>query len=392
MVETQVVAALQGPGARMAPLPRIGGAGAALRRVAIVAGSGQQLWRLRGGLIGAMRANRHAVTCFAPAFSDDSDAAFDDLGVERRVLAPEQPGFHFFGERRRVVALAREFEGLRPHVVLVVCGEDGLRAVKAARRAKVEQVVAIVSEVPAKGMNEAQVRVIARTLERADLAVFHNADDPRTLKSRGMLPADLAYVIVPGAGVDLAHHGVQPLPPLGEGLVFLMISRLDTVKGVLDFCEAARILKARAPSARFRLAGPAGDGATGVSVASVRAFGDCVEYLGSLDDVRPALGGCHVYVYPSHAEGMPRSVLEAMAAGRPVITSNLAGCRDTVDERINGCLVTPSDPNALAAAMESFLKRPDLIPSIARASRAKAERRFDERDVHAALLGVMGLG
>ena len=308
------------------------------------------------------------------------------------MLAPEEPGFHFFGERRRVVALAQEFSAFRPHVVVVVCGDDGLRAAKAARRAKVEQVVAIVSEVPAKSINEALLGVTVKTLERADLAVFHNADDPKMLKSRGMLPADLAYVVVPGAGVDLAYHGVQSLPPLGEGLVFLMISRLDKSKGVLDFCKAARILKTRAPSARFKLAGPAGVGPGGVSVAMVQAFSDCVEYLGALDDVRPALGGCHVFVYPSHAEGMPRSVLEGMAAGRPVITSNIAGCRDTVDERINGCLVTPSDPNALAAAMESFLKRPDLIPSIARASRTKAERRFDEHDMHATLLGVMGLG
>ena len=392
MAETQVLATLQGPGARIAALQRVGGAGAALRRIAIVSGSGKQLWKLRGGLIGAMRAKRHSVTCFAPAFSSDSEMGFDDLGVERRLLAPEEPGFHFFGERRRVVRLAREFAALRPHVVVAVCGPDGLRAVKAAKRAKVEQVIAVVSEVPAKGANEVQLRATAGTLERADLAVFHNADDPKALKSRGLLPADLAYVIVPGAGVDLAYHQVQPLPPVSEGLVFLMISRLDRVKGVLDFCEAARVLKSRAPSARFRLVGSAGDGKTGISVPLLKEFSDCVEYLGALDDVRPALGGCHVYVYPSLTEGMPRSVLEAMAAGRPVITSNIAGCRDTVDERINGCLVPPSDSNALAAAMESFLKRPDLIPSIARASRAKAERRFDERDVHATLLDVMGLG
>lgn len=392
MAETQVAARSQGPGARIAAIERPGTAGAALRRVAVAGGSGQQLWRLRGGLIGAIRANRHGVTCFAPGFSDDSEAEFDRLGVERRILAPEEPGFHFFGERRRVIALEHDFEALRPHVVLAVCGDDGLRAVKAAKRAKVEQVIALVSEVPGKGLNEALLKVTAKTLERADLAVFHNAEDPKTLKSRGMLPADLKYVIVPGGGVDLAHHQVQPLPPLGDGLVFLMIARLDRVKGVLDFCEAARIVKSRAPSARFRLAGAAGEGSTGVSVAAVKAFGDCVEYLGALDDVRPALGGCHVYVYPSLCEGMPRSVLEAMAAGRPIITTNVAGCRDTVDERINGCLVTPSDPNALAAAIESFLKRPDLIPPIARASRTKAERRFDERDVQATLLGVMGLG
>lgn len=369
------------------------GIGTALKRVAIIGASGQQLCALRGGLMAGMRANRHSVACFANDFQAGSDQALEALGVAPRVLAPVPPGFSLFAERRCVVALARELDAWRPHVVVAASGSEmGLRAVKAARRAHASKIVVIVSEVPAKGANEAGLKMTARMLERADLAVFHNADDPRTMKKRGMLPADLAYVIVPGGGVDLDTHPVQPLPPLGAGLMFLMISRLDTAKGVLDFCEAARLLKARAPSARFNLAGPPGDGPTGLKADAVARYADCVTYLGALGDVRPALGGCHVYVYPSHAEGMPRSVLEAMAAGRPVITTAVAGCRETVDERINGCLVAPSDPAALAAAMESFLKRPDLIPSIARASRAKAERRFDARAVHETLLSAMGLG
>jgi glycosyltransferase involved in cell wall biosynthesis len=85
-------------------------------------------------------------------------------------------------------------------------------------------------------------------------------------------------------------------------------------------------------------------------------------------------------------------VLEALAMGRPVITTNAPGCRDTVDERVNGCLVSPGDPAALAAAMQTFLKRPDLIPHLARASRAKAERRFDATAVNATLIQILGVG
>lgn len=362
--------------------------GAAIRRVAMIAPAGAHLARLRGGLIGAIRQGRHGVMCFAHDYTWGSAAALDAMGVERRELPPKPPGVQLFAERRSVSQLAEALVAFRPHTVLVSGAETAWQAVKAARKAKVAQIIVIVNEVPARGMNEAMLRATARALELADLAVFHNGDDAKTLQGRGMLPADLAYVVVPGAGVDLAFHASQPLPPLSAGLVFLMIARLDGSKGVLDFCEAARDLKARAPSARFRIAGAPG----GLAASDVLKFKDCVEYLGSLDDVRAALGACHVYVYPSHAEGMPRSVLEAMATGRPIITTNTAGCRETVDERINGCLVPPSDPVALAAAMESFLKRPDLIPSLARASRAKAERRFDERCVHATLMGLMGLG
>jgi glycosyltransferase involved in cell wall biosynthesis len=88
---------------------------------------------------------------------------------------------------------------------------------------------------------------------------------------------------------------------------------------------------------------------------------------------------------------MPQPVLEAMAAGRPIITTNVAGCRDTVDERVNGCLVEPGNARSLAEAMESFLKRPDLIPPIARASRAKAERFCGIETVNNGLLAALGI-
>jgi glycosyltransferase involved in cell wall biosynthesis len=88
---------------------------------------------------------------------------------------------------------------------------------------------------------------------------------------------------------------------------------------------------------------------------------------------------------------MPQPILEALATGRPIVTTNTSGCRETVDERVNGCLVPPGDPAALVAGIESILKRPDLIPHLARASRAKAERRFDERAATAAMMVALGL-
>jgi glycosyltransferase involved in cell wall biosynthesis len=364
--------------------------GGALRRIAVIGPTGSSLHQLRGGLIRAIAGQRHTVTCFAPEIAAADGDALDALGVEHRPLPPLPPGLLLFPERVAIAKLTEALVALRPHAVLAYGPETALRAVRAARRAKVERIVTLVSSLPVAGDARA-LKGIQRTLELADSAVFHNADDPKALKHQRLLPGDLPFVVVPGAGVDLVHHAVQPLPPLADGLVFLMIARLDKVKGVLDFCAAARAVKARAPSAQFRLAGVPGVGKMAVTAALIDTYRDCVTYLGPLADVRPALAGCHVYVYPSHAEGMPRSVLEAMAAGRPIITSAIAGCRDTVDERVNGVLVPPSNPVALAAAIETFLKRPDLIPAIARASRTKAERRFDERAVIATLMSELGL-
>lgn len=365
---------------------------AALRRVAIAGPSGSSMVRLRGEMIAAIKARRHTVMCIAPVIEEADGRALDALGVERQTFAAAPGGLGLFTQRRTVLALTTALAGFRPHVVLAYGGETALMAVKAAHWGKVERIVALINEVPGDERDGRSLRGIGRTLELTDAAVFHNSDDPKWLKAQGLLPRDLSYVVVPGAGVDLAHYGVQPLPALDGGLVFLMIARMERAKGVIDYCEAARALKARAPTARFRLAGPPGSGAGAVSAQTLASYSDCVELLGPLADVRPALGECHVYVYPSHMEGMPRSVLEALASGRPVITTDGPGCRETADVRVNGCLVAKGDVPALAVAMESFLKRPDLIPAMARASRAKAERRFDVLVVNERLLEVMGLG
>jgi glycosyltransferase involved in cell wall biosynthesis len=366
----------------------------AVRRIAVVAPSGASLVGLRGGLIRAIIARRHGVTVYAREFEPADAKRLDALGATRHLLPPKAAGLGFFAERRQIATLADAFVQLRPHVLLAFGRETALLAARAARKAKRIAIIAVLNDLPAPGRSgvPGASSDVGRLLALADMAVFHNADDARSLGRSGALPGDLVSIVVPGAGVDLCHFAVQPLPAVGEGLVFAMIARLDREKGVLDFCEAARLLKARAPSARFKLAGPPGTGPTGLTPVDLEAYRDCVEYLGPLGDVRPTLGACHVYVYPSHAEGMPRSVLEAMATGRPIITSAIAGCRDTVDERVNGCLVPPGDAAALAAAMETFLKRPDLIAPIARASRTKAERLFDDRDVHDALIDLAERG
>jgi glycosyltransferase involved in cell wall biosynthesis len=128
-----------------------------------------------------------------------------------------------------------------------------------------------------------------------------------------------------------------------------------------------------------------------VTLEAIGAAGGPLEYLGSLEDVREALASCHVFVYPSHAEGMPLAVLEALATGRPVITTDAAGCRETVDDMVSGCLVPAGDTRALTVAMETFLKRPDIIAATGRAARLKAERRFNRANVNRMLLEVLGL-
>jgi glycosyltransferase involved in cell wall biosynthesis len=270
-------------------------------------------------------------------------------------------------------------------------------AALAARGAGAERVVLLADTLPehrftgSLAADEMPAWRYSQAMRAADEAIFCNRDDLGLLKRLGIVPSGLRTAVVAGAGIDLQTNGAIALPPLDDGLVFLMVAELDRRRGVVEYCEVARDLRERAPHCRFLLAGSPGEGSLGLTAEDILAYAPAVEYLGPAQDIRALLTLSHVFVYPSHGEGMPQPVLEAMAAGRPIVTTDVAGCRETVDDRVNGCFAEPRDAGSLAAAMESFLKRPDLIPSIARASRAKAERFCSIDTVNRSLLTALAL-
>jgi glycosyltransferase involved in cell wall biosynthesis len=369
----------------------------AARRVAIVTPAGEPLRRLEGALFHEIASRRHRMLAVAPRFSQEDVGILDEIGAERAAFSAEPHALKLFSDWKAIGALKAILAGWAPHVVLGCGARPMVYAALAAKAAGVERVVLVVGALPEHRFagelapDEMPAWRYSQALRAADEAVFHNRDDIALLERLGILPPHLPTAVVPGAGVDLESNALLPLPPLGQGLVFLMIATLDRRKGVIEYCQAAEEVRARAPNTRFLLAGAPGEGPLGLSPEELSTLGTAVEYLGPADDVPALLGQCHVFVYPSHAEGMPQPVLEAMAGGRPIITTSIAGCRDTVDERVNGCLVAPRDARSLAAAIESFLKRPDLIAPIARASRAKAERFCAIGSVNGALLAALGL-
>jgi glycosyltransferase involved in cell wall biosynthesis len=360
-------------------------------RLALVAPSAEAVLSLRADLIHEIIMHRHVVLCVTPPAPGDQLRALRDLGVQHRTVDLDARGLPLLADWRAISALVQVFRDWQPHVVMGVGMPAMMSAAVAARRARVRRIVSVCNGLPNGGLGLIGTRRLAHAMRASNAAIFHNHDDPRRLDALRILPKRLPVVVVPGAGVNVHHHGIQPLPAPAKGLVFLMIARLERARGVADYALAARLLEERRPGNRFLLAGKPGRGADSVAVAALQATGAPLEYLGAVADVRKVLADCHVFVYPSHAEGMPRVILEALAAGRPVITTDAPGCRETVDDKVSGCLVPAGDAGALADAMETFVRRPELIPPTARAARTKAERRFDVRDVNRAVLDVLGL-
>src|SRR4029079_869089 len=200
--------------------------------------------------------------------------------------------------------------------------------------------------------------------------------------------------VLPGSGVDLEHFAPAPLP---EGPpVFLFIGRLLRDKGVVEFVEAARLVAREYPDARFRLLGGLDEGnRTGIRQPELNSWlaEGIVEHLGTTDDVRPHIAAATAVVLPSYREGLPRSLLEAAAMERPLIASDVPGCRDVVDDGINGFLCSVRDAGSLAEAMRRLLQlpRPQQL-AMGKASRRRVQERFSEAAVvRADLDGLAGL-
>ncbi len=371
------------------------------KRVAIIGPDWRSLARLRGSLIAYLGERGHKVLCLAPRNPpDDATGAhvgrLEALGAECRSYPLHSRELHLVADSRTVFALARKLAEWSPHAVLAYQPKPMLLGAFAARRARVPRIVLLVSSLgPELGARDGpgwRWRWLARTAFRAsDAAVFHNPWDERQMRDFGLLPMVVATRVVPGAGVDLDYHAARPLPPFRHGLTFLMLAPLQREKGVLAFCTAARQVRAWHPEARFILAGPDGSGPGALTRGDLDAFAGCVEVRGDHEDVRPLFAEAHVAVLASIREGMSRALLEALANARPIIATDVPGCRETVDERINGILVPPQDADALASAMQHMIRRRELLPAMARASRLKAERLFDVRYVNAALAALMGL-
>ncbi len=371
------------------------------KKVALVASYAPSILSFRGRLIADIVAAGHEVYCLAPDFDRDTIEEIRALGASAMSYPLARTGTNPLDDFTALRSLTRIFRTLRPDVVMGYTAKPAIYSSIAAHWAGVAHIVPMLTGLgyaflEGGGRKTDLIRksstfLYKRALSRADGVIFHNRDDYLHLKSYGVIPDRLPVHIVRGSGVDLDHYKSSPIPSLSGGIVFLMIARLVKYKGVREYCLAATAIKKEYPNTRWLLAGPEEAGPAGFSVENLREFGGAVEYLGPQNDVRQLYEQAHIYVLPSYGEGLPRTVLEAMASGRPIVTTDTRGCRDTVDEVVNGCLVPIRDWSALADGMEFFIKHPDLISPMGMASRQKVERLFDVRKVNRDMIRILGL-
>lgn len=370
--------------------------------VLVVNGIGDAVLAFRGPLIRDLVAAGHRVTVSTPQPECVSAEHVADgvraLGAEIVFSPLRRTSLNPLAELEAKRHWRELLASMRPDAVFASNPKPVFHVLPLAAEQGVPRRVAMITGLGyafiGRGMRTTLLRAIAtrlyrRSMRAATAVFFQNEDDRVEFGRRGLLPQGLPVATVGGSGVDLAAFPRRDLP--GGPMTFLMVARLLGDKGVREFAHAARVVRAKHPTCRFRLVG----WIDGNPAAIGREELDCwvregiLESTGRLDDVREELAGCHAFVLPSYREGMPRSTLEALATGRPIVTTDVPGCRETVIDGNNGFLVPPRDGDALAAACLRLVERSETLPAMAAASRALAERRFDAATVNATLIRAL---
>lgn len=370
-------------------------------RIAVVANTAWYLVNFRLNLMRALQEAGHEVVAVAPP--DGYVARIIDANIDFEPVAIDGSGINPVVEARSVISLNRTFRRKNIDLVISFTPKGNLYSGLALQGGR-QDFLPGVSGLGRAFIRRSLVTHLARllyrlTFRRAHLVLFENRDDLSLFVEQELVRASAAD-IVPGAGVDLRWfdptaliHGPQKKHVAGTGFSFLMVARVLWDKGVGEFIDAARNVRMSHPLVRFQLLGEVGvDNPAAVPRSKIELWQreGIFEYLGKCNDVRPFLADADCVVLPSYREGLPRTLLEAAAMARPVITTDAVGCRDAVIDGETGLLCRARDAEDLAAQMRRFIAMPQAARcAMGAAGRAFVEREFDERIVIGRYLEVV---
>jgi glycosyltransferase involved in cell wall biosynthesis len=448
-------------------------------RILIIGGISRSLINFRGPLIRAMLAAGHKVTACAGTPEAEVATILEKWGVRFIPVPLARAGMNPLGDLQTFLAIRRIMRQERPDTVLAYTIKPVIWGGLAAHSAGIHNMYSLITGLgyafmeeqttdsrlktadllennkPATKNEERRTKNqvlkqrlagwVAKRLYKASLKhsqkVFFQNPDDRDAFVQLKLVDRAKTVVVSGSGIDLDHFGQTadlPLAPSQElktkyqepRTSFLLIARLLRDKGICEYAEAAAVIKRDYPETEFHLLGDYDPNPSGLKPTEIKEWvkAGTIIYHGQQPDVRPFLRACDVYVLPSYyREGTPRTVLEAMAMGRPIITTDTPGCRETVQGKdeggnlrpesvgyqlpttvynkarrvyevrgklrigANGILIPPRDADALADAMRFFIENPEQISVMGKESRRYAEERYDVHKVNAVIMREMGL-
>ena len=370
-------------------------------KVIILGALAESLYNFRGDLIKSLVIAGHDVVAMAGYTDNVTHTRIEELGATFKPYPVDRNGLNPFNDFEMVLSLRSAFIEINPDVLLaytikpVIWGGLALRTMVGSAISFYALITGLGLAFQLGGMKQFLLaglvtRLYRMALVRADRVIFQNSDNKQVFIDRRIVSMQLCEV-VSGSGVNMSCFSACRLPE--SDFAFLTIARLLGDKGLREYAQAALIVKKKYPEVVFDLVGPIDPSPDGITLAEVDTWqiSGSVNYLGSSSDVRPFIERCHVYVLPSYHEGMPRTVLEAMSMGRPILTTDVPGCRETVLQGENGYLVPARNVSALAERMLWFIENRKELARMGFNSRKIVEDRFDVKRVNADMLHIMRL-
>lgn len=369
------------------------------RRLIVTGAYPDSVADFRGDLIRAFVAAECQVTVMTAEATPNVKQNIQGLGVDFRPYWIKRNAVNVSSDQKTLAELRTAYSELRPDLILAYTIKPIVWGGIAARHAHGSKFFALVTGLGYAFQGSSLKRRLLKTLvvylywfalKRAEAVIFQNNDNRDLFIKHRIVPAAKCHV-VSGSGVNMSEYPLTPLP--AGPAHFLLIARLLGEKGIREFCEAAKQVKSTYPEAKFSIVGPEDPSPDGIPIEEIESWhkSGTICFHGATSDVRPFLNDCHIYTLPSYHEGMPRTVLEAMAMGRPILTTDVVGCRETVEQGVNGFLVPNADSDALAERMIWFIENRDQWQAMGDASRKIVEDRFDVNKVNAEMLGIMGI-
>ena len=351
-------------------------------RVAVAANSAWNILTLRQGLIRGLAAAGYEPVLIAPTDASAADR-MSALGAEQVAIGLDRSGLNPVADLGLLLAYRRTLKRLSPAAFLGFTIKPNIYGCIAAQALGIPA-IPNVSGLGTAFLRGGSLKYLVTAMyrfafSRCPVVFFQNPDDLQLFVQRRIIRRPQAR-LVPGSGIDLAYYAPVVLaagPPR-----FLLIARLLRDKGVCEYVKAARMLRPEFPDARFQFLGPLDEGNRSAvrqdELDSWVAEG-VIDYLGSAEDVRPHIAAATVVVLPSYREGLPRSLLEGAAMARPLVATDVPGCREVVCPGVNGLLCDARSANSLAEAMRKLIRmQPEERSQMGVASRRLVEERFGE--------------
>ena len=367
-------------------------------KIAVLSSHTPSLFWFRVDMMLSFIARGHQVFALGNEPEADWKDRFSEKGIIYRQINVQRNGTNPLRDIKSINSIKSALDEIKPDKIFTYQAKTIIYGTIAANKLGITEVYPLIAglgslylkeDIKTKSIRNIQRQEYRFSMRKCPAVFFQNADDEQTFRKKKTI-RDQRTVLLHGSGVNLEKFTVQPMP---DQCGFLCISRLIRDKGVYEYLEACRKIKTIHPTIRCLLVGPFDTNPSSLKEEELQKYidGGVVEYYGEQTDVVPFLAQCSVFVLPSYREGTPKTVLEAMACGRAVITTDAPGCKETVENKVNGLLVPVKDVDALVEAMQYMIDHPAEVGEMASRGREKAERLFDVNKVNAAICDAMKL-